>query len=275
MINLFILLVTLTALFLGVGWVIGGFIGITLALLIALIINFLSYWYSDRIILKIYNAIPTKHIQVQKMVEKFAREAKIPVPKLYLIPTRPDIMNAFATGRDPAHSAIAVTRGLLTLEDDEIEAVIAHEMGHIRNRDTLVSTVAAVLAGAVSYLAQIGYWSLFMGGKREGGNIFAMFMIMFFAPLAAVMIKLAITRQREYGADYMGVVLTKNPKSLVSALTKISNATREHILRGPSATSHIWIVNPFHKDWFTTLFSTHPPIKERIKRIEEINKLHI
>lgn len=273
MIHLFILLSTLTGIFLVVGWLIGGVIGVTLALSLAIVLNFISFWYSDRIILRMFHAIPTKHAQLTKITERLAMEAKIPMPKLYIIPTKPDIMNAFATGRDPAHSAVAVTRGLLTLEDDEIEAVVAHEIGHIRNRDTLVSTVAAVLAGAISYLAQIGYWSLFMGSRREQGNIIGLLLIMIFAPLAAILIKLAITRAREYGADYMGVVISKKPKSLVNALTKISSSTRESFLHGPSATSHLWIVNPFHKDWFTTLFSTHPPIKERIKRINEINEL--
>jgi heat shock protein HtpX len=198
------------------------------------------------------------------------------MPSLYIVPTKPDIMNAFATGRNPSHSAIAVTRGLLALNDDEIEAVVAHEISHIRNRDTLVSTIAAVLAGAVSYLAQIGYWSLFArSDSREQANVIGLFLIIFFAPIAAMIVRLAISRSREYGADYMGVVLTKKPKSLISALTKISDVAREHTLRGSSATSHMWIVNPFHKDWFTGLFSTHPPVKERIKRLEEITKLHI
>ena len=275
MINLFMMLVTLTGILLVAGWLIAGIYGITIALAFALVLNFLSYWYSDRIILRMFNAIPTRHVQLTKMTERLAREAKIPEPKLYLIPTKPDIMNAFATGRDPKHSAIAVTRGLLTLDDDEIEAVIAHEIGHIRNRDTLVSTIAAVLAGTISYMAQIGYWSLFIGSRRERGNIFGLLLIIIFAPLAAILIKLAISRSREYGADYMGVLFSKKPKSLVSALTKISNSTRNSVLHGSSATSHLWIVNPFHKDWYTTLFSTHPPINERIKRINEINELHL
>ena len=275
MINLFMMLVTLTGILLVAGWIIGGIFGITLALVFAIILNFVSYWYSDRIILKMFNAIPTSHVQLMKIAEKLAREAKMPVPKLYIIPTKPDIMNAFATGRDPKHSAIAVTRGLLTLEDDEIEAVMAHEMGHIRNRDTLVSTVAAVLAGAISYLAQIGYWTMFVGSRREQGNIFGLLLIIIFAPIAALLIKLAISRSREYGADYMGVLFSKKPESLVSALTKISDSTRESVLHGSSATSHLWIVNPFHQDWFTSLFSTHPPIKNRIERINEINDIHL
>ncbi len=274
MIDLFILLTVLTGIFLALGWLLGGLVGIGLALVLAVCINFLSYWYSDRVILKMFNAMPTKHIQMQKMVERLSREASIPVPKLYLIPTKPDILNAFATGRDPRHSAIAVTRGLLTLEDEELEAVLAHEIGHIRNRDTLVSTIAATLAGAISYLAQIGYWSVFMGSRRDQGSIFGLLLIVIFAPMAALIIRLAVSRSREYGADYMGVLLTKKPKALVSALTKISHASREHTLHGPTATSHLWIVNPFHKDWFTGLFSTHPPIKDRIERINEINKIH-
>ena len=274
MLDLLVLLSTLTALFLVVGWAIGGVLGITLALVLAVSLNLVSYWYSDRIILRMFNAEPTKHIQMQKMVEKLAKEAKMPVPKLYIIPTRPDIMNAFATGRDPRHSAIAVTRGLLTLQDDELEAVLAHEMGHIRNRDTLVSTIAATLAGAISYLAQIGYWSVFMGSRRDEGSIFGLLLIVIFAPMAALIIRLAVSRSREYGADYMGVLLTKKPKSLIGALTRISHSTREHTLRGPTATSHLWIVNPFHKDWFTGLFSTHPPIKNRIERISAIDEIH-
>ena len=157
----------------------------------------------------------------------------------------------------------------------EIEAVLAHEMGHIKNRDTLVATAAAVLAGSISFIAQIGYWSIFIGDRQDQTNILGLLAIMIFAPLAAILIRLAISRSREYSADYTGVMISKKPKSLVSALTKISHSTREHSLSGSSATSHLWIVNPFHKDWFTGLFSTHPPIKKRINRIEETTQLHV
>lgn len=268
-----ILLSVLTGIFLAVGWAIGGLLGSTVALILALVINFLSYWYSDRIILKMYRARPTAHSGLERIVRKLARDANIPVPKIYMIETKEPIPNAFATGRDPEHSAIAVTTGLLdTLSEEEIEAVIAHEMGHIKNRDILVSSMAAAIAGAIAYIAQIAYWSMFLGERREGGtNLLLMIVIVILAPIAALLIRLAISRGMEFRADYASAIITKKPRSLASALGKISGAARHRTIKGPAATSHLWIVNPFSGNWFSNLFSTHPPVEERIKKLMDIH----
>ncbi len=270
MFNTAVLLGTLTGIFLLIGFVIGGFFGITIALVIAVLINFISYWYSDRIVLGIYRARPSKNPSLNRRVEELAREAKIPKPRVYTI--RTEIPNAFATGRNPRNAAICLTEGLFELENDELDAVIAHELGHIKNRDILVSTLAATIAGAIAYLAQIGYWSMFLGaGNRRGeGNILALLMMVILAPIAALLIRLAISRSMEFRADRTGALITKKPHALASALRKISEFSREHPLKGSSATSHMWIVNPFRKDWFNSLFSTHPPVEKRIERLEEI-----
>lgn len=268
-----ILLSVLTAILLAIGWLLAGLWGITIAIILSVVINFLSYWYSDRIVLKMYKAKPTKNILLEDMVKELARDAGIPVPRIYMIETSKPIPNAFATGRDPEHSVIAVTSGLLGLEREEIKAVIAHEMGHIKNRDVMVASMAAAIAGAIAYVAQIAYWSMFLGGgRREGGSsILLMVAIVILAPIAALIVRLAISRGREYKADYSSAVITKNPKSLASALRKISGVTGEKTIKGPAATSHLWIVNPFRGNWFSNLFSTHPPIEKRIKKLMEMH----
>jgi len=267
MIHTLVLLGTLTAILLGVGWILGGIWGTGFALAIAAVINFTSYWYSDRIILRMYRARPLENKDIEESVARLAREAKIPKPKLYLIPQ--EVPNAFATGRNPEHSAIAVTAGLLDLNEKEIEGVLAHEIAHIRNRDVLVSTMAATIGAAIAYLAQIGYWSLFGSTGRKGeGNLFGLVLIIIFAPLAAFLVRMAISRRREYAADRFGAVISKNPRALASALRKISDMAKQKPLHGNTATSHMWIVNPFHRDWFTGLFASHPPIEKRIKRLE-------
>jgi len=270
MFRVVLLLGSLTAILLAIGFVIGGFTGMTFALVFAIFVNFLSYWYSDKIVIRMYGAKPTDNKRLNKMVERLALEAKIPKPKVYIIPN--DIPNAFATGRSPRRAVVAVTEGLLDLDDDEIEGVLAHEIAHIRNNDILISAVAATIAGAISYLAQIGYWSLFLGGgRRNEGSLFGLILIIIFAPIAALLVKLAISRAEEYRADYIGATLTKKPGALASALRKISEIARQNPMRGGSAaTSHMWIVNPFKSDWFTGLFSTHPPIARRIKRLEDM-----
>lgn len=267
-----ILLSVLTGILLVIGWLIGGLWGTTFALILAIVINFLSYWYSDRIVLRMYNAKPTKNILLVDMVKELAREADIPVPRIYMIETRGSVPNAFATGRNPEHSVIAVTSGLLGLEKDEIEAVIAHEMGHIKNRDVMVASMAAAIAGAIAYVAQIAYWSVFFGNRREGGsNIIFMIVIVILAPIAALLIRMTISRGREYKADYTSVVITKRPRSLISALKKISGVVKHKTIKGPAATSHLWIINPFKGNWFSNLFSTHPPVEERIRRLNKID----
>ena len=256
----------LTAIFLGIGWLLGGVAGMGMAFILAIAINFISFWYSDRIVLRLYRAKPSQDTKLNGMVAKLSREAKIPTPRVYVVPN--NTPNAFATGRNPKHAALAVTQGLSGLTDEEMEGVLSHEMGHIANRDILVSTIAATLAGAISYMAQIGYFSLYGGGDERGaGSIIGIILIVVFAPLAALMIRMAISRSREYKADRYGAVLTKNPEGLASALRKIEGMARQHPMQGSSATSHLWIVNPFSGGWFTGMFSTHPPMEQRIRRL--------
>ncbi len=263
------LLGTLSAILLGVGWLVGGIVGTGVALVIAVVINFMSYWYSDRFVLRIYRAKPLDDEKISKIVKGLSRDAKIPKPGIYLIDSK--VPNAFATGRDPKHSALAVTKALLDLPPEELKGVLAHEIAHIRNRDVLVATMAATIGAAISYMAQIGYWMIFMGGERKGeGSIIGLILIVIFAPIAALLIRMAVSRAREYRADWVGALLTKQPRALASALRSISDNARHHPLRGSSATAHLWIVNPFHRDWFTHLFATHPPIEKRIERLEQM-----
>ena len=262
---------TLTIILLIVGWLLGGFLGMGIALLIAIVINGITYWYSDTIVLKMYRARPSDNKGLNELIADLAQEAKIPTPRAYIIPM--GVLNAMATGRNPRHSAIAVTEGLLRhLDKGELKAVLAHEMGHIKNRDVLVGTLAATIAGAIAYLAQFAYFSMFFGNNREGNPI-GIIIIIIFAPLAAFLVRLAISRKREYKADYTGAVLTKKPHDLASALKKISQVAAQHPLRhGSSATSHLWIVNPFKSDWFSGLFMTHPPIEKRIEILESMER---
>jgi heat shock protein HtpX len=267
-----ILLSFLTGILLVIGYFLAGISGMTIFLGIASIINFVSYWYSDRIVLALYRAKPlleSEEPELYKRVEQLAKQANIPKPKLYLVNL--PVPNAFATGRNPKHGTIALTSALLkNLNQDEIEGVIAHELSHIKNRDTLVSVIAASIAGAIAYIAQIAWWGLFLGERRRGN--FILFPLIILAPLAATLVRLAISRTREYAADKTGALISRKPLSLASALEKISKFVTQYPLRGNAATSHLFIVNPFKKDTFINLFSTHPPISERIKRLKEIAK---
>lgn len=258
----------LTGIFLAIGYFLGGILGMGMAFILALAINFVSFWYSDRIVLGLYRAKPSQDRKLNETVRKLSQEAKIPVPRVFVVPSKAP--NAFATGRSPKHAALAVTEGLTGLTDEEMEGVLSHEIGHITNRDILVSTVAATLAGAIAYLAQFGYF-FYAGGsgdERGGASIIGLILVVIFAPLAALMIRMAISRSREYKADRYGALLTKNPKGLVSALKKISAIAEQHPMQGgSSATSHLWIVNPFRGNAFTNLFSTHPPMEQRIRRL--------
>ena len=263
-----VLLSVLSAILLAIGFLFAGVAGMTFAFIMALLINAISYWYSDKIVLRMYRAKPAKDKELEDAVGALARDAGIPKPAVYVVPS--DVPNAFATGRDPAHSAVAVTQGLRMLSKDEMHGVLAHEISHIKNRDTLVQTVAATIAGAISYVAQIGYWSYFSGNDRERGSPLSLVLIVIFAPLAAMLIRLAISRRREYAADFHGALITKKPHALASALKKISAVSAENPLHGSPATSHMWIVNPFSEDWFVSLFSTHPPLSRRIAKLERM-----
>ncbi|MFH0957051.1 MAG: M48 family metalloprotease [Candidatus Aenigmatarchaeota archaeon] len=265
-----ILLFVLSGIFLAVGFFLGGMGGMGIALVFTAFVNIISYWYSDSIVLRIYGAQLTDDKDLNEMARKLAAEAEIPKPRVYLMQS--EVPNAFATGRDPSHGAVAVTLGLMKLSKGEMEAVIAHEMSHIKNRDTLVQAVAATIAGAISYLAMIGYWSMFSSDENRGsGAIIGAILIAIFAPLAATIVRLAISRRREYAADHEAALMTRKPANLASALRKISEMSRETPIRGPSATSHLWIVNPFKDDWFTGLFSTHPPISRRIEKLQRMS----
>ncbi len=270
MISELALLTVLTVILLAVGFVLGGVIGTGLALILAVVINFVSYWYSDKLVLKMYRAKPYDDKELKEIISELAREAEIPEPPLYIVDSQ--VPNAFATGRDPKHAAITVTKGILDLDKEELKGVLAHELSHIKNRDTLISAMAATIAGAISFLAQIGYFSLFWGGERKGeSNIIGLILILVFAPIAALLVRLAISRSREYKADLTGAMLTKKPEYLASALRKINETARNYPIKGSAATSHLWIVNPFKRDWFIGMFSTHPPVEKRIARLEELD----
>jgi len=259
----------LTFLFLFIGGALGGQSGMVIALIFAGITNFVSYYFSDKMVLRAYRAqeLPKNH-RVTAMVEKLARNAELPIPKVYMInQSQP---NAFATGRNPKHAAVAVTKGLeQSMNDEELSGVLAHELGHIANRDILIGTIAATLAGAISYL---GYASRFGTGNRynRGGNVLFMLLAMILAPLAASLIRMAISRAREYKADSFGAKVSGNPLYLSNALSKLETYSKQIPLRGNQATSHMFIVYPFSGKSFSALFSTHPPTSERIRRLKQM-----
>jgi len=264
-----LLLSLLTGIFLGAGFLIAGISGAVIALFFAAFFNFFSYWYSDKIVLNMYGAKKLKNEEIEEIVSKLAKKAKIQKPKLYLINTL--VPNAFATGRNEKNSAIVVTKGLInSLDKEEIEGVLAHEISHIKNHDILISTMAATIGGAISFLANIAWWSLFIGDSNRDGLIFLPLLI--FAPIGAAIVQLAISRTREYEADYSAGIITKNPLGLANALRKIESFVLANPIRGNSATSHLFIVNPFKADAISKLFSTHPKTEDRIKRLEELAK---
>jgi heat shock protein HtpX len=273
-----VLLVALTALFIFVGDAIGGRGGAMIAFALALVMNLVSYWFSDKIVLSMYGARPLSPVdapELYRMVERLAERAGIPVPRLYVVPGEQP--NAFATGRDPAHAAVAVTAGLLHLLDtEEVEGVLAHEIAHIKHRDTLTMTVVATIAGAVMLLADMARWAMIFGGARsddrEGGNPLVYLFVMIVAPIAAMLIQLAISRAREYEADATGAKLAGSPDGLISALRKLEQASRMIPMQASPSTAHLFIVNPLRGMGGTlmSLFMTHPPIEERIRRLERM-----
>ncbi len=264
-----LLLGLLTGIFLGAGFLLAGFFGAIIALFFAFFLNFFSYWYSDKIVLKMYRAKKLENEEIKEIVSRLAKKAKIPKPELYSINTQAP--NAFATGRNEKNSAVVVTKGLIdNLDKEEIEGVLAHELSHIKNHDILISTMAATIGGAVSFLANIAWWSLFMGDSDRNSLMFLPLLIL--APVGAMIVQLAISRTREYGADYSAGIITKNPIGLAKALRKIEGFARANPVRGNSATSHLFIINPFKADAMAKLFSTHPSTGERIKRLEDLAK---
>jgi heat shock protein HtpX len=245
-----------------------------LAFAVALVMNFVSYWFSDKIVLRMYGAQPIGEAEapiVYRIVRNLATKTGIPMPKLYVIPS--PTPNAFATGRSPQHAAVAVTEGILRImNEQELEGVLAHELSHVLNRDVLISTIAATIAGAIGMLANMAQWSLFLGGSRDdegrGTNPIALIATMIFAPLAAMLIQMAVSRSREYEADASGARLTRRPLGLASALAKLHQANQIVPMDANPATSHLFIVNPLSGRRFATLFATHPPVEERIARLQ-------
>jgi heat shock protein HtpX len=271
-----LLLTGMTLLLMLAGRAFGGQNGMLMALAFAAVLNFVSYFFSDKIALATYRAQPISRDdlpRVYNIVERLAQKVSLPMPKVYLIPT--DSPNAFATGRNPNHASVAVTRGVLgLLNDEELEGVLAHELGHVRNRDILISSIAATLAGAITYLASIAKWGMIFGGMRGerddrgGGSGIAAIAMIFLAPFAAMLIQLAVSRSREYGADDTGAHWTGNPYALASALAKIEAYSKRLPLVASPSTAHLFIIAPFLGGMsFGNLFSTHPPTAKRIERL--------
>jgi len=269
-----VLMVTLTLMLVFVGSLLGGRTGMTLALIMAFGMNFVSYWFSDKIVLKMYGAQQVTEgdaPELYGMVRRLAQRAELPMPKVYIM--EQDQPNAFATGRNPEHGAVAVTTGIMRiLSHAELEGVIAHELAHIKHRDILVSTVAAAIAGAISYLAQMAQWSMLFGGRSddegEGSNPIAALVMMIVGPIAALMIQMAISRSREYKADQGGAEIAGNPLHLAGALRKLQTASQQIPMHANPATAHMFIVSPLSGGGLLKLFSTHPPMEERIARLE-------
>jgi heat shock protein HtpX len=278
MLKITFLLTCLTLLLVAMGTAIGGQSGMVIAFVIACGMNFFSYWYSDKIILKMYKArevTATDHPEFYGMVQRLARQAQMPMPKVYIIPSEGP--NAFATGRNPQNAAVAATEGIMhILSTEELEGVMAHELAHVQNRDTLISTIAATFAGAISMLGSMLQWAAIFGTGRNdeeegGGSLLGGLALAIIAPMAAMLIQMAISRSREYLADASGARICGKPLALASALRKLQQASTLLPMREATpATSHLFIVNPLTGGSLLKLFSTHPPMDERIARLEEI-----
>jgi heat shock protein HtpX len=271
------LLALLTVLLVLAGGAIGGRGGMTIALIMAAVMNLGSYWFSDKIVLAMYGAKPVTEAdqpEFYAMVRQLAAQAGLPMPKVYLIPS--DTPNAFATGRNPEHAAGAATTGILRiLSREELMGVMAHELSHVKNRDILISSIAATVAGAITYLAHMAQWAALFGGGRDrdeaGGGLLGTLVMVIVAPLAAMLIQMAISRSREYEADRGGAIISGNPLHLANALRKLEMANRQIPMEEASpATAHMFIVNPLTGGGIMSLFSTHPPMAERIRRLESM-----
>jgi heat shock protein HtpX len=272
------LLGALTAILLWVGQYFGGAAGLTIAIIIVGIMNFGMYWFSDRIVLAMYRAKEApKDSKLYHMVKEVAKKADTPMPKVYRIPSRNP--NAFATGRNPKNAAVACTDGIMgLLSDRELKAVIAHEIAHIKNRDTLITTVAATIAGVITYVAMMARWAAIFGGfggrdDRQGGGLIELLVLAIVTPLVATIIQLAISRQREYLADSSGAGYIKDPDALADALLKIEQGVKAHpMAMGNTATSSLFIANPFRGGALISLLSTHPPMHERVDKLRKMKR---
>src|SRR3989475_4236942 len=270
-----LLMAFLTAMLVLLGGAIGGQQGMMIAFFLALAMNFVSYWFSDKIVLAAYGARPIDEAAAPRLyaiVHRLATRADIPMPRVYLIPS--ETPNAFATGRNPQHAVVAVTEGIMRiLDEEELEGVLAHELSHVKNRDVLIATVAATLAGAITYLAHMAQWTAMFGGRsgddEEGGsNPIAMILLAVLAPIAALLVQMAVSRSREFQADATGARVAGRPWGLAKALEKLPMAKQAMPMAdGPPATAHLFIVNPLTGPTLARLFSTHPPLEERIARL--------
>jgi heat shock protein HtpX len=268
------LLAVLTAMLVLLGGAFGGRQGMLVAFVLALLMNFFSYWFSDKIVLAMYGAQRIEEAQapvLHAILRRLTTRAGIPMPPVYLIPT--DTPNAFATGRNPSHAAVAVTEGILRiLDEEELEGVLAHELSHVKNRDVLISTIAATLAGAITYLAHMAQWAAMFGGRSgddedRGGNPIALILMAVLAPIAAMLVQLAVSRAREFQADAAGARMAGKPWGLAKALEKLQMANEAVPMAVNPSTAHLFIVNPLSGNVLMRLFSTHPPLEERIARL--------
>jgi heat shock protein HtpX len=275
-----VLMAGLAGIFMVIGGLVAGDRGVIMAFIMAMGMNFFSYWFSDKLVLMMYRAqevSATDAPELHHIVRNLADRAGLPMPRVYLIPT--ETPNAFATGRNPSHAVVAVTEGILrTLNRDELEGVLGHELAHVKHRDILIQTIAATFASAISFLAFMARWGAMFGGlggrdDDEGGGIVGLLVMAIIAPIAAMIIQLAISRSREFGADATGAHISGHPLALASALRKLSLGVQQRPLAAtPShnATAHMFIVKPFSGRGLVSLFSTHPPTEERIARLQEI-----
>jgi heat shock protein HtpX len=273
-----ILLGALTGLLMFIGGLFGGQQGVVLAFIFAMVLNFGSYWFSDKLVLRMYRASPvteTDAPELYSIVRNLAMKASLPMPKVYTIPD--DTPNAFATGRDEHHAVVAVTDGILRiLNRDELEGVIAHELSHIKQRDILIGSIAATLAGAIVMLANMAQWAAMFGGagrdeeEQGGGGIVGLILMAILAPIAATIIQMAISRSREYLADAGGAKISGKPYGLAAALEKLSLASQTAPLDANPSTAHMFIVNPLSGRSLMNLFSTHPPVEERVSRLKSM-----
>jgi heat shock protein HtpX len=271
------LMTFMMVLFVAIGGALGGRSGMIMAVLFATLMNFGMYWFSDKLVLRMYNAQPVTEAEAPELhaiVRTLVQKAGMPMPKVYIIPE--EAPNAFATGRNPEHAVVAVTQGIMRLlSREELSGVIAHELAHIKHRDMLTGTIVATLAGAISMLAQMAQWAMIFGGGRrdddEGGSPIVAIVMMIVAPIAAMLVQMAISRTREYEADKGGASMSGNPTWLANALLKLERGNEVVPMEDAKpATAHMFIVNPLHGGGLMNLFSTHPPIAERVKRLNEM-----
>jgi len=276
------LLTALTVLFLIIGALLGGQSGMIIAFGFAVVMNFFSYWFSDKIVLAMYHAKPVEESDAPRLyslVTRLAQQAGLPTPRIYIIPSASP--NAFATGRNPDHAVIAFTQGILDLlSEDELEGVASHELAHVKNRDILTQSIAATIAGAISMLAHMAQWGAIFGGmgrssdREGGGNFIGLLAMAIVAPIAALFVQMAISRSREFAADATGAKVSGKPLALATALRKLHDGAERRPMQANPATAHMFIVNPLSGRSLATLFSTHPPVEERIARLEAMVYAH-